>query len=58
MKRPWSVTLMSCVFIVAGVVGFIYHAGDLKSISSDLEPLWILVVRLLAIIGGVLYCEE
>ena len=55
MKRPWSVPLMSYLFIVVGVVGFIYHAGELKveSISSNLEPIWILVVRLLAIIGGV-----
>ena len=31
MKRPRSVTIMSCLFIVAGAVGFIYHASELNS---------------------------
>ena len=53
MKRPLSVTLISCLFIGAGVTGIIYHASELKDIATRPEVIWVLVVRLLAIIGGI-----
>jgi hypothetical protein len=52
MKRPFSVTLMSFIFMIAGVSGIIYHADELKNMADDLNVLWVLVVRLAAIIGG------
>jgi len=51
-KRPLSVTLISWLFIAAGVVGIVYHAGELKEITMRPEVMGILAVRLLAIVGG------
>ena len=50
MKRPLAVTLIACLFIVAGLVGLVYHLWD--------RPLdhWIVLislVRILAVVGGV-----
>jgi hypothetical protein len=55
MKRPISITIIGWFFIVAGSVGFIYHLSELE-ISSPFrnDAAWILIVRLLAIVGGVL----
>ena len=54
MKRPISVTLISFLFIVAGVTGIIYHAPDLKDIFEKPEVIGLLMIRLLAIVGGIL----
>ena len=51
-RRPLTVTIIGFLFIVAGATGIIYHAPELKEIASRLEVSWVLVVRLLAIIGG------
>ena len=53
MKRPLSVTLISYLFIIAGAAGIIYHASELKEIVNRPEVIWVLAVRLLAIVGGV-----
>jgi hypothetical protein len=53
MKRPLSVTLIACVFILAGVSGIIYHATELTKLLSNPEVILVLVVRLLAIVAGV-----
>ena len=50
--RPLSVTLISYLFIAAGVVGIIYHASELKDVATP-EVSLVLFVRILAIIGGV-----
>jgi len=52
-KRPLSVTLISCLFIAAGAMGIIYHAGELTKMATNPEVILILVVRLLAIVGGI-----
>ncbi len=52
-KRPLSVTLISCLFLVAGVVGIAYHSSELKELGAAPDSIWVLAVRLLAIIGGV-----
>ena len=52
-KRPLAITLVGCLFIAAGTIGIIYHAAELKKISAESEIIWVLVVRLLAIVGGV-----
>ena len=53
-KRPLSVTLIGCLFIAAGVVGIVYHAVELKELTTRPEVILVLAVRLLAIVGGVL----
>ena len=53
-KRPLSVTIISCLFIVAGAVGFAYHLTEFKAqgpFQSGIVGLC--VVRLLAILSGV-----
>jgi hypothetical protein len=53
-KRPLSVALICALFLIAGAVGILYHAIELK-LSSAPEPnqLLVLFVRLLAIIGAI-----
>jgi hypothetical protein len=50
MKRPFSVTILGCLFIVAGLIGLVYHLSE--------RPLdhWIILIsciRLIAVVGGV-----
>jgi hypothetical protein len=52
MKRPLIITIIGWLFIVAGTTGIIYHARELAEIFSVPEVPWILIVRLLAIVGG------
>jgi hypothetical protein len=51
-NRPLSITLISFVFIAAGAIGIIYHASELKDVAMP-EVSWALLVRVLAIIGGI-----
>ena len=51
-QRPRSVTVIAALFLMAGVVGVAYHATELKT-PFERDVLWVLVVRLLAIIGAV-----
>ena len=53
MKRPLSVTLIGCLFIVAGITGIIYHVSELKTIATEPETTWVFVVRFAAIAAGV-----
>lgn len=51
--RPRSVTVIGWLFIAAGVVGLVYHATALeRSGPLDYEAVWVLLLRLLAVIGG------
>lgn len=53
--RPRSVTVIGWLFIAAGIVGLVYHASALgRSGSLDDEAVWVLLLRLLAVIGGAL----
>jgi len=51
-KRPISVMIISCVYILAGTVGLIYHASELMVRPFHLEALAIEFVRVLAIVAG------
>ena len=53
MKRPLSVTLISLLFIVSGIAGIIYHASDGKNAAAQPETVWVFILRLSAIVGGV-----
>jgi hypothetical protein len=53
-RRPRSVTLIGGLFIAAGAIGFAYHAGDLRIEGPfRYELVWVLFLRLLAIVGGI-----
>ena len=50
MKRPFAVTILGCLFILAGLVGLAYHLSD-KPVDH-----WIVLisaVRIIAVVGGV-----
>lgn len=51
-KRPFSVTVIGCIFIAAGVIGFAYHVTEFKR-PFEQGIVWVCFLRLLAILGGV-----
>ena len=51
-SRLASVTVVGWLFIAAGVVGLVYHAGDFRTLRP-LEYALVCSVRLLAVVGGV-----
>jgi hypothetical protein len=52
-KRPRSVTFISWLFIATGVIGFSYHVVKFKAHDPfDSDGIWILAVRLLAVVAG------
>jgi uncharacterized membrane protein len=50
MKRPLPVTILGCVFIVAGLVGLVYH---LSEGPLDYRIGLVSIVRIIAVVGGV-----
>jgi hypothetical protein len=53
-KRPWPVTILGCVYIVIGVVGFGYHFTELQANGAfQYDVLWIELVRVIAVVCGV-----
>jgi len=53
-KRPVSITVIGCIFIAAGIIGFAYHAPEFKTLHPFPNEIVLgLLVRLLAVIGGV-----
>jgi hypothetical protein len=53
-KRPLSVTIIGCIFIAAGVIGFAYHVPEFKTLHPfPYEIVLGFSVRLLAVLGGV-----
>jgi hypothetical protein len=54
MTRPLSVTIIGLLFAGAGLVGLAYHLTEFKTLSPfPWDVLWVCLVRLLAIIGGI-----
>ena len=52
-KRPRSVTVISWLFVAAGVIGFAYHATEFKTRGPfQYDLLWVCLVRLLAVLSG------
>jgi hypothetical protein len=51
-KRPLSVTIIGWLFIVAGTFGLVYHLTELRQAFHN-DLIWVLLLRLLAIVGGV-----
>jgi len=53
-RRPLDVTIIGCMYIVAGATGFAYHVTEFQAphpLQYDL--LWVEVLRLIAIVCGV-----
>jgi ABC-type branched-subunit amino acid transport system permease subunit len=55
MKKLFLAVKIICwLFIIAGVVGVVYHAPEMNTHDPFAnEVLWMLLVRLLAIVGGI-----
>jgi hypothetical protein len=49
--RPISITILACVYIAVGIMGFAYHFRELLSWQHD--SLWIELSETLAIVCGV-----
>ena len=52
-KRPLSVLVLSCIYIVMGAVGFAYHFQAMM--AREEYSVWIELVRLLAVVCGVFF---
>ncbi len=53
-NRPFTITIISWLFIVVGTVGIAYHAPELNIHDPfAYDQGWILFIRLLAILGGI-----
>ena len=54
-SRPLPVIIVSILFILAGGVGFAYHVRKLFESNNNLnETIWILFLRILAVVCGLL----
>ena len=52
--RPLAVTIIACVYIVIGAIGFAYHFTEFNAQHPFQDGLvWIELVRLIAIVCGV-----
>jgi hypothetical protein len=49
-KRPISVTILACVYLAVGAIGFSYHFRELLSLQQDI--VWAELTELLAIVCG------
>jgi hypothetical protein len=49
-KRPISVTILSCVYLAVGAIGFAYHFRELLSLQQDI--VWAELTEFLAIVCG------
>ncbi|WP_139205189.1 hypothetical protein [Pricia antarctica] len=58
-KCPIPVLIVALLLIVAGGVGFVYHAKDyFEQRSMGYEFAWVLLIRALAIVCGVLLLKR
>lgn len=53
MKRPIAVIIIGLVFIATGALGLAYHLSELKALPLPKDAALVLVLRILAIVGGV-----
>ncbi len=53
-KRPHSVTVISFVFLAAGVIGLAYHLMEFKALHPfQFDVVWVCLVRAIAVVCGV-----
>jgi hypothetical protein len=54
-NRPIPVIIVSVLFILTGCIGFIYHVKEFfEPIDKLYELIWVLVLRILAVVCGLL----
>jgi len=54
LRRRFPVVIVGLLFVSAGIVGLVYHAGEIDLHHPfEFDVVAVLVVRLLAIVGGV-----
>jgi len=54
-NRPLPVIIVSILFILVGIVGFVYHVKELFALNDNMgEAIWILILRILAAVCGLL----
>ena len=52
-KRPLAVTILGCVYIAVGTIGFVYHLSDFHARDAlQFDGVWIELIRLLAVLSG------
>src|SRR5436190_8114586 len=52
-KRPISITVIAVIFLAAGTIGLVYHASEFNTKGPfQFDVLWVCLVRLMAILGG------
>jgi len=52
-KRPLSVTILGCVYIAVGTIGFAAHFGEFQARDAfQFDALWIELTELVAILCG------
>lgn len=49
--RSISITILACVYIAVGIMGFAYHFREIVALQHD--SLWIALTEVLAIVCGV-----
>lgn len=52
MARPLPVTLVACLFLATGIIGFVYHLSEIRG-NAGMDSFWILLTEALAIVSGV-----
>jgi len=52
-QRPLSVTVVGWLFVAAGAVGIAYHSRDLIAPGVSVGAIWVLLLRLAAVVAGV-----
>jgi hypothetical protein len=51
--RPLSITLLACLYIALGAIGFVAHFGEIRAENAfRYDGIWIEVVEVLAIVSG------
>jgi hypothetical protein len=52
-RPPASVILIGVLFMATGLLGLVYHSSEfVQAVHVEPEFVWVAVVRLLAVIGG------
>ena len=51
-QRLLAVTLIGCVYIVIGAIGFAYHVTEFKVRIHQYDIVWVELLRLIAIVYG------
>jgi hypothetical protein len=49
-KRPISITILACVYLAVGAIGFAYHFRELLAFQHD--SVWVELTEFLAVVSG------